>query len=275
MKNFCQNRACKMGVWAGKIVITALLVFFMYERWQSKTGGDISDFDKNIILITITFLVVLPTIFVFFFKNRIVARHPKFAAFWKFGRFIYGFFIALFIILVVWGLWQVYDKDKTEKAVFRINSVRITLTDVMGENLPPKPDQTLNDSTVEGIDANDNFIRDDVELAIFEKYPDSAKIRAAMLQYAQALQMELTMVFNSETLVATIQKEDLAYECLDNASVEKDFSTINKYEKEIENIVLNTDLRNKIQLDNSKKYMTTYSLPPGGQCDVDLKDLPN
>ena len=45
----------------------------------------------------------------------------------------------------------------------------------MGKNLPAQPDQKLNDSTIAGIDENKNGIRDDVELAIFKKYPDNAK----------------------------------------------------------------------------------------------------
>ena len=77
-----------------------------------------------------------------------------------------------------------------------------------GEHLPPPPDPAQVDATIEGVDANANGIRDDVELAIFERYPDSLKIRAAELQYAMALQMYLTEVFNSETLVAVILKDE-------------------------------------------------------------------
>ena len=79
-----------------------------------------------------------------------------------------------------------------------------------GEHLPPPPDPAQVDATIEGVDANGNGIRDDVELAIFKKYPNSARIRAAELQYAMALQMYLSKVFNSETLVAVIQGEDRA-----------------------------------------------------------------
>ena len=53
----------------------------------------------------------------------------------------------------------------------------------MGTNLPPQPYEPENDATVAGLDKNNNGIRDDVELAIFAKYPKSAKIRAAELQY--------------------------------------------------------------------------------------------
>ena len=58
----------------------------------------------------------------------------------------------------------VIEKQKTEEAVLRIHAQKITLDDVMGTKLPPEPSQELNDSTIEGIDANQNGIRDDVEL---------------------------------------------------------------------------------------------------------------
>jgi hypothetical protein len=145
----------------------------------------------------------------------------------------------------------------------------------MGTNLPPMPDQKLNDSTIAGYDVNNNGVRDDVELAVFKEYPNSAKIRAAELQYAQALQLELTQVFNSETLVAVMKKEDLAYNCLGDNDVNNDLTLLHQKEKEVESLVLNTDLRKKEQLDNYKKYMTSYTLPSGNHCDVDFSSLPN
>jgi len=179
-------------------------------------------------------------------------------------------FVILFIGFAVLGFYRKYEKNRTEEAILRINSQKITLVDVMGENLPPKPDKNINDSTIAGIDANNNAIRDDVEIAIFEKYPNSAKIRAAELQYAQALQLELTEVFNSETLVKTIQKESFAYSCIGEANN----SELRNNEKFIENLVINTDLRKKT-IDNAFKYMTTYSLLNRENCDINFSSLPN
>src|SRR3989338_2241679 len=124
--------------------------------------------------------------------------------------------LVLYLGLVIYRIPAVLEKQKTEETVTRIHAAKLTLADVMGESLPPAPDPALKDATIQGIDANGNGIRDDVELAIFEKYPDSARVRAALLQYAKALQMELTQVFNSETLVAAIQEEDRSYFCLNN-----------------------------------------------------------
>jgi hypothetical protein len=47
---------------------------------------------------------------------------------------------------------------------------------VNGFTLPPCPDQELNDSTLLGIDTNDNGVRDDVERWIIVKYKNHHKI---------------------------------------------------------------------------------------------------
>ncbi len=63
---------------------------------------------------------------------------------------------------------------------------------INGHILPPMPDKTLNDSTLLGIDVNNNGVRDDVErLIIIEesKNPNFPKIHTALsLQYAWAWQ---------------------------------------------------------------------------------------
>jgi len=177
------------------------------------------------------------------------------------------------------GFYRLYDKNKTNKAIDFINSKKITLSDVMGQNLPPKSDQELNDLTVAGIDANNNFIRDDVELAIFEKYPDSAKIRAAELQYAQALQLELTQVFNSGTFVPTLQKEDYGSLCISETVLNEELKEVlmvsSARQKEVEDMVFNTNIRKEKHSENLKKYLTTYLSKAGIRCDINFSVLPN
>ncbi|MDO8429784.1 MAG: hypothetical protein Q7S73_00245 [bacterium] len=157
------------------------------------------------------------------------------------------------------------ERQKTEEVVKKIQAQKITLADVMGENLPPKPDPALKDATIEGIDANNNGIRDDVELAIFKLHPDSARIRAAELQYAMALQNELANVFNSETLVATIQEEGRGNICI--LDLERT--------QEIEKLVFNTEIRKKTKEDLYKKFMTSYTLPNSNYCDINPNTFTN
>ena len=111
--------------------------------------------------------------------------------------YFFGVLLVLFIILILSRVPVVLKKEKTQETVTFINSRKLSIEDVEGKNLPQKPNPSLVDATIAGIDANKNDIRDDVELAIFEKYPYDKKIRSAMLQYAMALQLELTHVFNN------------------------------------------------------------------------------
>jgi hypothetical protein len=43
---------------------------------------------------------------------------------------------------------------------------------INGHRLPPQPDETLNNSTLLGIDSNNNGVRDDVERWIYETYKE-------------------------------------------------------------------------------------------------------
>lgn len=185
---------------------------------------------------------------------------------WRTVRIPLAVVLILYIGLVIYRIPAVEERIRTEEAVNKIHAQKITLADVMGENLPPEPDPVLKDTAIEGIDVNGNGIRDDVELAIFKLYPDSARIRAAELQYATALQMEMTKdVFNSETLVATIQEEGRGNVCILDL----------KRTKEVEEIVFNTDIRKKNREDLYKEFMTSYTLPSSDYCDIDPETLPN
>jgi hypothetical protein len=118
---------------------------------------------------------------------------------------------------------------------------------------------------VEGIDANQNGIRDDVEIAIFEKYPNDAKIRAAELQYAMALQMELTQVFNEETWMASTQQVGRGFGCIYDNSETGTIATSRV--KEVERLILNSDLRKK-RSEQIDQYQTSFKLLSGTDCDV-------
>ena len=256
----------------GKIIVAVVLLFFTYLIFfQTDIWGVLFG-------LALLIFVTLPTIFVVYFKRKYLENHPEFIKKWKFLRVIYVIILFLFVLMLGFGVYRAVQKDKTVKAVEFINSKKITLDDVMGKNLPPQPDQGLNDSTIAGIDANKNYIRDDVELAIFKKYPDSAKIRAAELQYAQALQLELTQVFNSETLVTVMRQENRGIDCIGKTGPEpslQGLKLINDRKSEVEELNLNTDLRKKSELDNLKKYMTGYSSLPGNECDLNLVELDN
>lgn len=184
---------------------------------------------------------------------------------WRILRWPLGVLLFLYVALVLYRIPAVGEMERTEEAVARIHAARITLDTVMGEHLPLPPNEEENNGTLAGVDNNANGIRDDVELAIFARHPDSARARAPMLQYALELQMEFTEVFNSKTLVAVIQEEGRGDVCiLDWEEIEL-----------VDSLVFNTSVRKEFQEEIYEKYMTSYALPNSGYCDIDPESLPN
>ncbi len=211
-------------------------------------------------------------------------RIPSFLkAVWKWAKWPLAVILVLYVGLVLYRIPHFFELDRTNEAIAFIESQRITLEDVSGDHLPPPITEAEANATLEGVDKNENGIRDDVERAIFKLYPDSARIRAAELQYAKALQLELTdKVFNSETLVAVIHQENRASSCITDMGPEvslKDsqekisaaFEITSKRQREIENLIFNTEDRKSRHDDIYKKYMTSYGDEEGSKCDVEVK----
>ncbi|MEK7628589.1 MAG: hypothetical protein AAB421_04220 [Patescibacteria group bacterium] len=212
---------------------------------------------------------------------------------------------VLIVAAVLYGigvLMMIYKWYVAPEAVERIHARKVTMDMVMGKNLPPVPDVKKNNKTVAGIDANNNGVRDDVELEIWRRHPQSARIRAAQLQYAQALQSQITEVIESTTLVAALQEVDRGSGCIWDAFPEdktgqpndKPLHEWNQEEidlgnsaskkaralrepvlKEIDALVLNTPDRTSAK-QQTYKFMVGYG--DGikmSDCDVLLDSLPN
>jgi len=172
--------------------------------------------------------------------------------------------VLLYIALVIYRIPAVVEQDRTAAAIERIQSAKLTMTHVDGKHLPPRPDSVQADATIEGVDANANGIRDDVERAIFDEYPDDLKVRAAMLQYAMALQLYLTEVFNEETWEAVTILSSKAYGCLSD-----DVPTLRQMQQlrsDLEGLIANTALR-KAAYDNSDNFQTSFKVADA-ECDV-------
>ena len=181
---------------------------------------------------------------------------------------------GVFIILVIVRAFHFYNLDKTNAEVAKIHATKLTLDDVMGKNLPPDPG-TEADKTVAGIDANNNGIRDDVELAVFKEYPNSAKTRAVLLQYALLLQTEaIQPIINKDTATAISEDESRAYNCI-GTIVPKNNDDIQKIQAHltfIEDKQLNTTERKNIKK-NFDNQTGSFELQRG--CDVDISGLSN
>ena len=186
--------------------------------------------------------------------------------------------LGLFAIGVAARGPYVIDTEKTAEAVAKIHATKLTMADVIGENLLPETDTGLKDATIAGIDANQNGIRDDVELAIFKEYPNSAKTRAVLLQYALALQMEFIQpIVNKETVTEIVREQSRAYACVGEILSRDDMKIYIENGSRLRLFVksrqLNTDFR-KVARDNFLENIGSYS-PLNQVCDIDYSKLPN
>lgn len=185
---------------------------------------------------------------------------------------------VLVVFSIIVALRVLYVSKNTPEQVAKIHATKLTMDDVMGKYLPPDPGADA-DKTIAGIDANKNGIRDDVELAIFKEYPNSAKTRAVLLQYALALQMEMTLpILNRETATAIVEdnlsRADICIWSLSSRSdMDKFTAETDKNENFVKQRQINTEERKKYDYD-FYKYVGSYEMSNEG-CDVDVSVLSN
>jgi len=192
-------------------------------------------------------------------------------------KWVFLILIGLFFILIIFRTFHYMDVQKTEDQVVKIHSTKLSMDDVMGKSLPVDPGIEA-DKTIQGVDANNNGIRDDVELAIFKEYPDSAKTRAVLLQYALALQMETIQPFvNEEIATEVVREQSRGFYCVgkifpdreSDASYKELLSTISF----VENNQFNTTERKDNRDIFLKKVRSFSDLEE--DCDLDLSKLSN
>ncbi|MFA5841348.1 MAG: hypothetical protein WC835_00025 [Candidatus Paceibacterota bacterium] len=188
-----------------------------------------------------------------------------------------GGIVIIYVALVIARVPNSLDKIRTAEQVAKIHATKLTLDDVLGKNLPPDPGAEAG-KTIAGIDANKNGIRDDVELAIFKEYPNSAKTRAVLLQYALALQMEaIQPIVNKDTVTEVIREESRAFVCIGDIVSREDLKKfdeqtdlLTKFVKERQ---LNTQERKEFRTAFYEKVGSYASLER--LCDLDYSTLPN
>ena len=172
MKKFVpkeESKICKVILIIWKIFIGAVLLVVTNGLFVVETSGE------RLFGVILLIFVTLPTFFVVFLKNRLLKEFPGFAKPWKILRIVYAVIMIVFAVFVGLCILRSNSLNKTARAVEYIKSQRITMKDVMGKNLPPEPNKIINNSTIVGIDANNNNIRDDVESEIFKKYFSALK----------------------------------------------------------------------------------------------------
>jgi hypothetical protein len=172
-----------------------------------------------------------------------------------------------YALVVIYAYPHDHEAHLAAVMVEKIDAQTLTGADVDGQHLPPVPDPAEANATIAGIDANDNGIRDDVELAIFNEYPTSsatsAAVRSAELQFAMDMQMQLTDVSDADTWKAAIIQWGRGFSCLYDAS-STGYAAL---ESEVEGSVLNTKDRTD-RYGSIEQYRVAYKLSSGPDCDV-------
>jgi len=133
------------------------------------------------------------------------------------------------------------------------NTLSLTIAWVVnGHVLPPEPDKTLNDSTLLGIDTNNNNVRDDVERWIYETYKDKHPIHIDIaMQAARGYKLVLETPERAKEIYPEVEK---SIYCEGYYKYEAEFfNEKNLIEKNIDN----GHFRHKIYF-NTKERMDTY-----------------
>jgi hypothetical protein len=218
------------------------------------------------------------------FLIHFVLRHKvlSFIAF-----FPIAFCAAVLVVFIYLFTLSEYDnaygpenfRNGVADSTARFAHIQLTHADVDGANLPPVPNQIVNDTTVAGIDTNHNYIRDDVEFAMFELYPiqknvdtkgvtedTNLPIRAAALQYAQAQQLLLTEVRSKYDLEVVLYRFSEQSFC--EYQVTHDIRS--KFTEDLDaQYILNTNDRKKHADMIYEKYFTGSGSGPDPKCFIE------
>ncbi len=148
--------------------------------------------------------------------------------------------------------------------------------------LPPEPDPTVNNSTLLGIDVNNNGVRDDVERYLLNKYRNHHHIVIEMaLQHARAFQIVIanpqdaknTYHFINDAQDCNFYFQDDAEEFGDPVLIDHEI-----FNNAFKNIQLNTPTRIKAYLEYDRLLSgDIYPLTPiqeqKAKCDFDVDTL--
>lgn len=143
--------------------------------------------------------------------------------------------------------------------------------------LPPDPGEA-GKATLAGIDFDNDGVRDDIQRYIAMTYPNSAKTRAALTQYAKVVQNAILDANDKQKSVQHGQEVSEASECL--TYVLGSVIPSRQAKTALRPIILNTDARTKVYLTyNDQLGGEVFPGTPDSQiastCKFDLSTLPN
>ncbi|MCH2189130.1 hypothetical protein MK079_04865 [Candidatus Gracilibacteria bacterium] len=132
------------------------------------------------------------------------------------------------------------------------------------EELPPIPDKQENFATLHGVDSNNNYVRDDLEIAVVEKFEDDKDLVEAFFSAIRSNywrdQIVLNEQFDEETLQKSSWSVDMDVACKSYLYGSSDYDWNNRYSssKDISNQLRNTWERKEIafKLGTATKHIT-------------------
>lgn len=137
-------------------------------------------------------------------------------------------------------------------------------------SLPDIPSILENQSTLAGVDSNRNGVRDDMEIFIIKKFPDSPALQVAYLEDFKLFQEELTTEFNEPTKKENqlkareiTNRHEITTECQMEVFFRKFGNT---YEVRLKEYHLLEDIEDKMvnSLQRISKYIEYNGLLSGG-----------
>jgi hypothetical protein len=163
------------------------------------------------------------------------------------------------------------------------NPLHVTIyKEINGHRLPPKPDEALNNSTLLGIDINNNGVRDDVERYLLDKYKDHHPIISEIaLQSGRAYQVVIQYPSKAKETVNILHAaKDCNYYFQDDADYFGDPILIDHkiMDDKFKDIQLNTKERMRAYLEYNHNlsggvYRLTPSSKAKAQCDFNTTEL--
>ena len=118
----------------------------------------------------------------------------------------------------------------------------IRIVEVDAARLPPMPDEQMSMQTVQGIDTDDDGVRDDMEHSIYDLYPLDTPRREILLLGAQAMQMQL-LAGEANSQAASDAATERAMEFVACAMARDDIQILQQNIAILELFALNTDAR--------------------------------
>ncbi|MCF6330792.1 MAG: hypothetical protein L3I99_04515 [Sulfurimonas sp.] len=172
--------------------------------------------------------------------------------------------ISLAVILLL----SACSGDDSTDTTAETNTTTQKTVVINGHTLPPVPDKILNDSTLLGIDSNDNGVRDDVEIWIYETYQDKHPIHIDIaMQAGRAWQKVLedpSRAIEIRPIISAASSCEAYYKvCIkqDNPLyIKREDEIINSFF--VEELFFNTDNRNQAFLTYDKLLSGgSYTIP--------------